>query len=92
MSETENKWRMEEVGRETIEGQIARIIDMAHPRSIKLIPMLLSYWSSNIDCFKINQGIDIKPIYTADDVKPSAHSELPGKYPYTRGYSYLIIF
>ena len=24
-------------------------------------------------------------MYTADDVKPSAHTELPGKYPYTRG-------
>lgn len=31
------------------------------------------------------KGINIKPIYTADDVKPETHKELPGKYPYTRG-------
>jgi len=31
------------------------------------------------------EGIKIKPLYTAEDVKPSTHTELPGKYPYTRG-------
>lgn len=34
---------------------------------------------------KFKQGITIKPIYTADDVKPSTKTELPGKYPFTRG-------
>ena len=28
-------------------------------------------------------GIEVKPVYTDEDVKPSA--ELPGSYPYTRG-------
>lgn len=31
------------------------------------------------------EGIKVKPLYTSDDVKPSAHTEIPGKYPYTRG-------
>lgn len=31
------------------------------------------------------KGIDIKPIYTADDVRPETQQELPGKHPYTRG-------
>ncbi len=31
------------------------------------------------------EGIPIKPLYTKDDVRPEVHSELPGKYPYTRG-------
>jgi len=31
------------------------------------------------------EGININPIYTANDVKPETHQELPGKYPYTRG-------
>lgn len=31
------------------------------------------------------EGININPLYTADDVKPETHKELPGKYPYTRG-------
>jgi len=31
------------------------------------------------------EGININPLYTAYDVKPEAHQELPGKYPYTRG-------
>lgn len=35
--------------------------------------------------WQTSEGINIKPLYTADDVKPSAHTELPGKYPYTRG-------
>ena len=30
------------------------------------------------------QGIDVKPLYTADDTK-DMEKELPGKYPYTRG-------
>ena len=34
---------------------------------------------------KRQKGIQIKPIYTANDVRPSAHTELPGKEPYTRG-------
>ena len=33
----------------------------------------------------LNKGIKLNPIYTADDVKPSVATELPGKYPYTRG-------
>lgn len=35
--------------------------------------------------WETSEGINIKPLYTADDVKPSAHTEIPGKYPYTRG-------
>jgi methylmalonyl-CoA mutase len=31
------------------------------------------------------KGIDVKPIYLADDVKGDIANELPGKYPYTRG-------
>lgn len=35
--------------------------------------------------WETSEGIKIKPIYTAEDVKASSHRELPGKYPYTRG-------
>lgn len=35
--------------------------------------------------WKTPEGIDIKPIYTADDVRPETQQELPGKHPYTRG-------
>lgn len=34
---------------------------------------------------KTAEGIDLKPIYLANDVKPETQNELPGKYPYTRG-------
>ena len=32
------------------------------------------------------EGIDIKPLYTADDIAPSAHlNTYPGQMPFTRG-------
>ena len=34
---------------------------------------------------KTPEGITIKPLYTADDVPPSAAEEIPGQAPYTRG-------
>jgi methylmalonyl-CoA mutase N-terminal domain/subunit len=32
-----------------------------------------------------DSGIEIKPVYTADDVSKAATAEEPGKYPFTRG-------
>ncbi|PRP76991.1 hypothetical protein PROFUN_14702 [Planoprotostelium fungivorum] len=42
---------------------------------------------TNIDTltWKTGEGIDIKPIYTAQDVSPNIKNELPGRFPYTRG-------
>jgi methylmalonyl-CoA mutase len=34
---------------------------------------------------KNRHGVDVKPIYTADDVPNLDKSELPGKFPFTRG-------
>ncbi|MEX6687137.1 methylmalonyl-CoA mutase family protein [Danxiaibacter flavus] len=34
---------------------------------------------------KSDSGIDIKSVYTKDDVQRSADNEMPGEYPYTRG-------
>ena len=35
--------------------------------------------------FTTASGIEVKDIHTADDVRPQAHEELPGEYPFTRG-------
>lgn len=35
--------------------------------------------------FTTASGIEVKDVYTANDVRPEAQEELPGEYPFTRG-------
>ena len=56
-----------------------------HDEWAKIANVQLKGKSPDTLIWKTAEGIPVKPLYTAEDVKSATQSELPGKYPYTRG-------
>ena len=54
-----------------------------HPEWLKLAQKELKGTDPNKLIWNTAEGIAVKPLYTAEDVK--VENEIPGKYPYTRG-------
>ena len=54
-----------------------------HPEWLKLVQKELKGTDPNKLIWNTAEGIAVKPLYTAKDVKED--NEIPGSYPYTRG-------